>query len=126
MLTYLSFVKVIDRRICRHTNHKLEESIENTIILEVNEESGLNVQVTGCVGIYTDLNHIIAYSDGEVRQQFSICFACMITGGELSVSSESTQLCFFTQNELAEVDIHPAQRIRIKDYFAQAEKAFIR
>lgn len=26
------------------------------------------------VGIYTNPNHVMEYSDGEVRQQFSICF----------------------------------------------------
>nr|WP_281248202.1 NUDIX domain-containing protein [Seinonella peptonophila] len=105
---------------------ELGESIEETIIREVKEESGLDVQMTRCIGIYTDPNHIIAYTDGEVRQQFSICFACMIIRGELTVSSESIQLRFFTQEELDEIDMHPAQRKRIKDYFAQAEKTFIR
>ena len=31
-------------------------------------------EVTGIVGIYTDPKHVMAYSDSEVRQQFSICF----------------------------------------------------
>jgi hypothetical protein len=42
------------------------------------------------VGIYSDHGHVFAYDDGEVRQEFSTCLACAITGGSLPVSSEST------------------------------------
>jgi hypothetical protein len=52
------------------------------------------------IGIYTDPGHRIAYDDGEVRQQFSICFECKITGGELSVSEESHQVGFFGVEEI--------------------------
>ena len=34
----------------------------------------MDIEVTGLVGIYSNPNHVIAYDDGEVRQQFSICF----------------------------------------------------
>lgn len=57
------------------------ECIEDTIIREVFEETGFNVVVEKMIGIYTNPNHIIAYSDGEVRQQFSVCFSCKIISG---------------------------------------------
>ena len=34
----------------------------------------MNVEVTGLIGIYCDPGHVIDYNDGEVRQEFSICF----------------------------------------------------
>lgn len=105
---------------------ELGESIEECIIREVKEETGFEVEVLKCIGIYTDPEHIIAYSDGEVRQQFSICFECRIVGGELAVSSESTQVKFFTKDDLDLLDLHPAQQTRIQDYFANQERAFIR
>lgn len=104
----------------------LGESIEQTIIREVKEETGFDVKVLRCIGLYTDPHHIIAFSDGEVRQQFSICFACTITGGKLAVSSESTQVKFFTQSEVEQMNLHPAQRIRLNDYFRAQESVFIR
>ena len=50
------------------------ESMSDTVIREVKEETGIDVEVTGVVGIYTNPNHVMAYDDGEVRQQCSICF----------------------------------------------------
>jgi hypothetical protein len=47
---------------------------------------GLDVEVTGIVGVYTDPGHVIAYSDGEVRQEFNLCFATRLVGGQPSVS----------------------------------------
>ena len=33
--------------------------------------------------------HVMAYDNGEVREQFSICFTARLLGGELQTSSES-------------------------------------
>jgi 8-oxo-dGTP pyrophosphatase MutT (NUDIX family) len=105
---------------------ELGESIEQTILREVYEETGFQVKILRCVGIYSDPHHRIAFSDGEVRQQFSICFACQITGGQLTMSHESTELKFFSPHELQQLDLHPAQRIRLEDYLAQNPAPFIR
>lgn len=47
--------------------HDIGETIEQTAIREVKEETGLEVAVTGLVGIYTDPAHVVAFTDGEVR-----------------------------------------------------------
>lgn len=52
----------------------LGEGVADAAVREVKEETGLDVRVTGIVGLYTNPNHVMAYDDGEVRQQFSICF----------------------------------------------------
>jgi hypothetical protein len=44
------------------------------------------LEESGVVGIYTNPRHVIACSDGEVRQQFSICFR----GRYLSAASSPT------------------------------------
>lgn len=105
---------------------ELGESIKETIMREVKEETGFDVKVVKCVGIYTDPNHVITYSDGEIRQQFSICFECHIVGGQKTVSSESMQVDFFSKEELEQLKMHPAQRIRIADYLKNQEKTIIR
>jgi len=51
---------------------EMNESLADSVVREVKEETGLDVEVTGLVGTYTDPRHIIAYTDGEVRRQFNI------------------------------------------------------
>jgi 8-oxo-dGTP pyrophosphatase MutT (NUDIX family) len=65
----------------------LTDSLPGTAVREVKEETGLEVQITGLVGTYTDPKHIIAYTDGEVRRQFNVCFTARITGGHLEISA---------------------------------------
>src|ERR1700694_2531117 len=49
---------------------ELGESIVDTAVREVKEETGLDVEVTGLIGVYSNPHHVMAYTDGEVRQQF--------------------------------------------------------
>jgi 8-oxo-dGTP pyrophosphatase MutT (NUDIX family) len=105
---------------------EIGESIEETIIREVKEETGYDVEVLKCIGIYTDPKHVIEYSDGEIRQQFSICFACQIIGGSMEVSSESKEVEFISLDHLGKLEMHPAQRVRINDYLESREMTFIR
>ncbi len=64
---------------------------------------------------------MFAYDSGEIRQQFSICCACVIVGGELAVSAESTAVDFFTLDELPALRMHPTHRLRIADYLAKEQ-----
>jgi ADP-ribose pyrophosphatase YjhB (NUDIX family) len=89
------------------------EYIAGTAVRETKEESGIDVRVTGVVGIYTDPKHVMAYSDGEVRQQFSICFRGEYVGGELTPSSESSEVRWVPRDELDALPIHPSMRLRI-------------
>src|SRR5262245_3038067 len=45
------------------------ESVAQAVVREVKEETGLDVEPVGLVGVYSDPRHVIAYADGEVRQQ---------------------------------------------------------
>ena len=51
------------------------ESASGAAVRETAEESGITVEVTGLVGIYTDPGHVIAGPRaGLVRQPFAVCF----------------------------------------------------
>lgn len=95
---------------------EIDESLADSVIREVKEETGFDVVVTGLVGTYTDPRHIIAYSDGEVRRQFNICYTARIIGGELSISDESTEIQFVEPDKLDKLPIHPTQRLRLSHY----------
>ncbi|MGV9591432.1 NUDIX hydrolase [Streptomyces tendae] len=89
------------------------ESAPDAAVRETKEETGFDVEVTSLVGIYTNPAHVMAYDDGEVRQQFSICFRARIVGGELRPSSESKEVAFVDPSRLDSLNIHPSMRMRI-------------
>jgi ADP-ribose pyrophosphatase YjhB (NUDIX family) len=97
------------------------ESITETVVREVREETGLTVVPKYVTGVYSDPKHVFAYSDGEVRQEFSVCIACKIESGHLQVSDESKEVRFVPKSEIVQLDMHPRIRARIIDYFNDAK-----
>ncbi|MCW2569930.1 MAG: hydrolase [Mycobacterium sp.] len=95
---------------------ELGESLRECVVREVREETGFDVDVVGIVGTYSDPRHVFAYDDGEVRQEFSICFLCTIRGGTLEASEESHEVRFFEVTELDDLPMIPSIRLRIDDY----------
>ncbi len=102
------------------------ETIAETAVREVKEETGLDVEVVSLVGIYSNPNHVVEYSDGEVRQQFSVCFACRRVGGELATSDETSEVGYFSPDDLEDMDIHPSIRLRIQHFLEQRVRALPR
>jgi ADP-ribose pyrophosphatase YjhB (NUDIX family) len=102
------------------------ESIAQTVVREVEEETGLQVEPERLVGIYSNPNHVVEYSDGEVRQQFSVCFVCHPVGGQLATSTdESLEVGYFTPAEIEDMPMHPSIRLRIAHYLERREEPVI-
>ncbi len=101
------------------------ETIAQCAEREVREETGLTVKTYRIVGVYSDPDHVFAYSNGEVRQEFSVCFACRILEGEISKSDESLEVKFWPVEDLDTLDIHPSIRLRISHYLSSKTEAFI-
>lgn len=95
--------------------HDIGESITDTVVREVKEETGYDVEVDTITGTYTNPRHVMAYDDGEVRQQFSIAFRARLVGGEAHTSTESKAVRWLTLEQLDDLDIHPSMRQRITD-----------
>jgi 8-oxo-dGTP pyrophosphatase MutT (NUDIX family) len=89
------------------------ESVRQAAVRETREETGYDVGVADLVGIYTDPRHVIAYSDGEVRSQFSICVRASVLGGRARTSSESSEVVWQPVDRLEELSMHPTIRLRI-------------
>jgi 8-oxo-dGTP pyrophosphatase MutT (NUDIX family) len=105
--------------------HDLGERIAETAVRETREETGLEIAVTGVVGVYTDPGHLVEYGDGEVRQQFSIAFRGEPRGGQLSTSSESVQVAWVDPEHLDSLPINPSMRLRIGHGLAGRAEPYI-
>ena len=92
---------------------------------ETKEETGLTVKAYRLVGIYSDPNHVFAYDDGEVRQEFSLCFACRIVEGDIAASDESITVKFWPIKDLGNLNMHRSIRLRISHYLTDQAEAFI-
>lgn len=95
--------------------HDPGERITDTAVRETKEETGIDIEVTGLVGTYTNPNHRMAYPDGEVRQQFSLCFHGRWIGGQpRQDNTETKAVRWVNPSELDHLNIHPSMRMRIE------------
>jgi ADP-ribose pyrophosphatase YjhB (NUDIX family) len=101
----------------------LGESITTTALRETREETGIEIEITGLVGIYTNPNHRIEYtSNGEVRQEFSIVFTARAIAGTPTPSSESSEVVWVDPADIDTLRMHPSMRQRI-EHFLQRRPA---
>lgn len=97
----------------------LGESLPDTAVRETLEETGIEVEITGLVGIYTDPRHIILYtSNGEARQEFSVVFTARPLSGTPTPSDESREVRWIAQDELAILTMDQSMRMRVDHYLA--------
>jgi 8-oxo-dGTP pyrophosphatase MutT (NUDIX family) len=97
----------------------LGESMVQAAARETREETGIECEITGLVGIYTDPKHLILYtSNGEVRQEFSILLTAVVIGGQPTPSSESTEVRWVPREDLASYQMDRSMRLRLGHYLA--------
>ena len=103
------------------------ESVEQGVLREVWEETGLRVRVVRLVGVYSDpRNYMITqYPGGDIVHNVSLCFVCEWESGTLQISDESTDLGYFPLDALPE-PMMPSHLIRLKDVLAHQREPFIR
>ncbi|SIM67765.1 ADP-ribose pyrophosphatase YjhB, NUDIX family [Micromonospora cremea] len=104
---------------------EIGESVAETAVRETHEETGISVEVSGMVGVYSDPGHVIEYSDGEVRQQFSLCFSAVPVSGIPTPSDESHDVRWVARDELDALDIHPSTLLRITHGYEDRPEPYI-
>jgi 8-oxo-dGTP pyrophosphatase MutT (NUDIX family) len=95
----------------------LGESLTDTAVRETREETGIDCEVTGLVGIYTDPRHVILYtSNGEARQEFSVVYTARPVGGIPTPSSESREVTWVPAEAVDALPMDRSMRTRIRHY----------
>lgn len=102
------------------------ESASEAAIREVLEETGLVVEVTKLVGVYSTPDRVTRYPDGNTVQYLALCFEAVVTGGELGLSDETTAADWFRFDELANLDIMANHDERVHDALARHAEAVIK
>lgn len=103
---------------------ELGETLTEAAMREVREETGIACEVTGLIGVYSNPNHVIAYDDGEVRQEFSICFRAKMLSGELQTSNESVEVRWVDPEYLEDLSTHPSTDLRLSHALGSRAKPF--
>lgn len=96
---------------------ELGETVTQCAVRETAEETGITVEVTGLLGIYSDPGHVVLYtSDGETRQEYEIILLGRPLSGEPTANDEASAAGWFTVKELDGLDIHPTQWRQLRDW----------
>ena len=95
------------------------ESVAAAAMRETQEETGLEVSLTGLQGIYSEpQDRIVTYDDnGDERHLVDIVFTGRIVGGRLACSRESLRLEFFQKGRMPPAEtITPPTRPILQTY----------
>ncbi len=102
------------------------ESLTQAAVRETREETGIDCEVTGLSGIYTDPGHVILYtSNGEVRQEFSIVLTARATGGNPTPSSETSDVRWLPLATVGSLQMDPSMRLRVGHFTDRREHPYL-
>ncbi|WP_346886514.1 NUDIX domain-containing protein [Clostridium sp. UBA4395] len=99
----------------------IDESLEEGIIREINEETGIIIseESLGFWKMFSDPSRIAAYPDGNIVRIISAAYIVNLTENhKLVCSDESEELKYFTYQELEKLNIAETHRHIIKEYFS--------
>jgi ADP-ribose pyrophosphatase YjhB (NUDIX family) len=102
------------------------ESVAEACIREVLEETGLHARIIRLIGVYSNPNYLLEYADGERCHIVALNFEVEAIGGALTLTNETTEYGYFSQIEIAEMDVMDLQVDRIQDAFAVQTTVLVR
>ena len=102
------------------------ETIEECCAREVFEETGLEIQTTRLIGVYSNRDQLVIYPDGNKVQIVVLSFETMVTGGKLGLSDETTVADYYTPTEMESMPMHGKHLERVKDALANLNTPFFR
>ncbi|MGA5757917.1 NUDIX hydrolase [Nonomuraea bangladeshensis] len=95
---------------------EIGETPSQCAVRETEEETGVRVEPVGILGIYSDPGHIVAYTDGEIRQEYEVMLIARPVSGRPEANDEASDVRWVEPGELRTLDIHPTQWRQLDDY----------
>ena len=95
---------------------ELGETPSQCAIRETREETGVLTEITGILGVYSDPGHIVAYTDGEIRQEWELILLGRPVSGSPAVNDEASDVRWVAVADLESLDIHPTQWRQLRDW----------
>lgn len=106
---------------------EIDESLEQGIIREINEETGIKISEESLIfwKMFSDPSRIGAYPDGNIIRIISAAYIVNLTENhKLTCSDESEELKYFTYQELENLNIAETQRHVINEYLSSMTSKF--
>jgi 8-oxo-dGTP pyrophosphatase MutT (NUDIX family) len=99
---------------------ELGETPSQCAIRETQEETGVLTEITGILGVYSDPGHIVAYTDGEIRQEWELILLGRPVSGSPAVNDEASDVRWVAVADLESLDIHPTQWRQLRDWLNES------
>ena len=91
------------------------ETFQDALHREVREEAGVEIEITGFVGICKNIE----------RNIVNIDFTAKYLSGNLTTSEESTEVCWAPETKAMELITFPLTKKRLKNMLANREEAVL-
>lgn len=106
---------------------EIGESMAAATRREVEEETGLRVEIVRLVGLYSDpATQVVSYPDGNVVHYVSANFECRIEGGALHTSGENTGFRWWDPATPLPQPFVTSQEIRVRDWLEGTGAPYVR
>ncbi len=102
------------------------ESVSETCVREVLEETGLVVKVGHLIAVYSSPDMILSYGENHQYQVISFHFEADVTEGELGLSNETTEVGYFLPAEIKNMDVMEHHLQRIEDGLLGKKETIVR
>ena len=93
------------------------ETARQAVIREVDEESGITIELTTVSGVYSDPSHVLVDPDGSIHQQLALCFHAVPADPDGDPprpdGTETDAAGWCDLADVATLAMHPAMRLRL-------------
>ncbi|KAF0193993.1 MAG: NUDIX hydrolase [Bacillota bacterium] len=104
---------------------EIGENLEEALVREIKEETGINVTVRCLVGLYSNIQQSTWY-DGvtPVPTKLMLDFLCDYVSGEPTTSDETTEVIWCPREQALDMITLPAYRLRMQNLLSFSGQVF--